>query len=174
MSAKWKILTAVALLIAMVPVAGVVYVKENLDDPGYCANCHEVPHYVTWAAPKTEYTLAHAHNLKGVVCQDCHARTLTESVTEVVDYMTRADLFPLQGTRLPNTACFKCHGSYEAITRKTKDLKRNPHNGHWSQMECGECHRSHRDSSVYCETCHDPMMGGKPGWSPKPVKHATS
>ena len=167
MSNKLKLIIAIVLVIVMIPTMGTVYVKDNLRNTSYCASCHE-EHYTTWAAPESEYSLAHQHAEMGVSCQSCHQRTVGESVMEVVDYATGNYYYPFPETELPMDNCFACHGSYAEIIPLTDPLitgeARNPHDGHWGELECGTCHKMHSDSIDYCASCHSSVTDS-PGWT---------
>lgn len=170
MSNKMKLILGIVLVIIMIPAMGIMVVKDNLQNNNYCAACHE-EYYVTWADPETEFSLAHEHYNMGVSCQTCHQRTLGESLGEVVNYTIGNYYYPLPQTELSMEKCFACHESYEKLmpplrTEITKE-DRNPHAGHWGELECSECHHAHQDSVIYCEQCHDPLFEGQPGYTSK-------
>jgi hypothetical protein len=142
----------------MIPVMGVVYVKDNIYNSSYCAACHE-KYYLNWSDPDVEYSLSNHHYQMGVSCQTCHQRTLDESITDVVNHFTGNYDDPLPKSEVSMDKCFACHVDYEtiippldiAITQK----ERNPHAGHWGELECGTCHNAHQESVVYCDQCHN-------------------
>ncbi len=166
MSNKLKLIIAIVLVVIMIPTMGTVYVKDNLHNTSYCAGCHS-EYYTTWAAPESEYSLAHQHAEMGVSCQSCHQRTVGESVMEVVNYATGNYYYPFPETQLSMDNCFACHGSYAEIIPLTDplvtDAERNPHNGHFGELECSTCHNMHRDSVDYCSGCHNPVTDDS-GW----------
>ena len=170
MSNITKLIIGIVLVIIMIPAMGTVYVKDNLHNSYYCAACHQ-EYYETWAVPDIDYTLAHVHYGMGVSCQKCHQRTLGESIVEVGKYLGGNNDSSLPMSEVTMDKCFACHESYEKLippisTRVTlKD--RNPHTGHWGELECSECHNSHQDSVVYCDECHHPnyMEEESPGWT---------
>ena len=89
---------------------------------------------------------------------------------EVVNYATGNYFYPFPETELSMDTCFSCHGSYEEIIPPTSPALtgalRNPHAGHWGELECSVCHNSHRDSEVYCDECHKEYMDeNTPGWT---------
>lgn len=54
-----------------------------------------------------------------------------------------------------------CHANDDgsAMTRddlneKTSYMKRNPHVEEHGEVDCNECHKAHRASTVYCSKCH--------------------
>ena len=55
-------------------------------------------------------------------------------------------------------ACLQCHGSYEAIAKRTAGGEEpNPHmsNHYGANLSCTACHAEHKDSRVYCNDCHE-------------------
>jgi DnaJ-class molecular chaperone len=55
----------------------------------------------------------------------------------------------------PASACMKCHGSYDAIAKRTAKITPNPHDAHVGQLRCTLCHKAHQPSVLYCDQCHD-------------------
>lgn len=164
-----KLIIGIVLVLLMIPAMGAVVVKDNMHNNSYCAACHQ-EYYENWADPDVEYALSHVHEQMGVSCEKCHQRTLGESVMEVVNYVTGNYYYPIPTSEVPMENCFACHGDYNSIvpalsttlTRK----ERNPHAGHWGDLECSECHYAHQDSIVYCDQCHDEYMEpDTPGWT---------
>ena len=169
MSNKVKLIIAIVLVVIMIPVMGMMVVKDNVHNSSYCAACH-ADYYVTWATPETEYTLAHAHNQMSVSCDSCHQRTMGESVAEVVNYVIGNYYYPFPETTLSMDHCFACHDNYDQVialtTTEITNEERNPHDGHWGQLECSDCHKAHRDSTNYCDECHGQYLDSDvPGWT---------
>ena len=53
----------------------------------------------------------------------------------------------------------------ETLTELTSDMEFNPHNWKHGQIECSDCHKSHRASVFYCTRCHYDALGSVPdGW----------
>ena len=53
--------------------------------------------------------------------------------------------------------CTTCHGSYEALAKKTDKLDEpNPHASHHygAGLSCTACHKEHSKPAVYCNECH--------------------
>jgi hypothetical protein len=103
---------------------------------------------VTYSWSASSY-LDSRHAKADVSCAACHGRTL-----------------PAVGDRLENEQCFKCHGSYADLARKTTDPAhpdRNPHQSHLGEIACNACHKAHRPSSVYCLGCHPKFTMTIPG-----------
>jgi hypothetical protein len=152
-----KLIIGILLVVLMIPMLGVVYVKDNLHSPSYCASCHE-EYYRNWLEPDVEYSLSNHHYQVGVSCQTCHQRTLGESLTEVITYFSGNYDYPLRKSEVPMDKCFACHVDYETIIAPLDPAitlkERNPHAGHWGELECGTCHNAHQDSVVYCDECH--------------------
>lgn len=169
MSNKAKLIIGIVLIIAMIPAMGAVYVKDNMHNNNYCAACHQ-EYFDTWENPDTDYALAHVHNQMGVSCQRCHQRTFGESIAEVGNYITGNYYYPLPTSEVSMDKCFACHGDYAEIipplaTALTGE-QRNPHDGHWGELECYECHFAHQDSVVYCDQCHEIYMDADAlGWT---------
>jgi hypothetical protein len=160
-----KIVLAVLVGLAMLAAMGTVWVKDGRKNPGYCTLCHEEPYYEGWAE-EDSVMLAHSHAQMGISCQTCHGRTVSESLEEWKDYVVGYEV-PLRERKLPMETCFTCHGSYEEIIPLTDPevlgSERNPHDGHWGQLECNVCHNMHRESIDYCAGCHNPVTD-EVGW----------
>ncbi len=160
-----KIGTAVVLLLAMLLAMGTVGVKDSRKNPRYCATCHADPYYNGWVETNS-YQMAHYHAEAGISCQSCHDRTLEESLSEWKAYVVGYEV-PLREREMEMEFCFTCHGSYaEVIAQTTPEItgfERNPHEGHWGELECQTCHKAHRESEDYCSSCHNPVTDD-PGW----------
>jgi hypothetical protein len=170
MSNKGKLVTAIILFVLMLPAWAIMWIKDSRQDPNYCQGCHADPYTTSWETDTTN-SLAHQHYLNGVSCRTCHDRTVTQSAGEVVNYMIGNYYDPLQETQISMNTCFKCHESYAKMIPLTDQritgAERNPHDSHWGQLECGQCHNMHRDSVDYCAACHNPVTDA-PGWAPAP------
>jgi hypothetical protein len=105
------------------------------------------------------YTSQHTDNLHyqaHVVCKDCHVVGVGEALREVWAYVTGDYSNPLvPERRVQKETCLYCHRSYEALIQSTEHLARNPHAGHWPDMECDLCHKAHQPSVDYCGRCHE-------------------
>ena len=74
---------------------------------------------------------------KAMPCATCHQ---TDTPTTIPD----------------NKTCLTCHGSMDALVKKTDKYALNPHaSPHWGDsVPCGTCHKQHSQPIVYCEACH--------------------
>ena len=83
--------------------------------------------------------MKYLHNNKHVqnaTCRDCH---LTDSPK----------------VKASSEQCLECHGSYEDVAELTMEaFPVNPHNSHYGNMKCTQCHVIHGRSVLYCNTCH--------------------
>lgn len=61
-----------------------------------------------------------------------------------------------QPTAPSQKTCLGCHGSYEALAKKTAKPgeKFNPHDSHMGRVECTACHSMHKKSHYICRDCH--------------------
>ena len=87
------------------------------------------------AAPASAVTINGSH--ASLKCETCHAGQAAKAA-------------PSQKT------CLKCHGSYEALAKKTAKAgeKFNPHDSHMGRVECTQCHSMHGKSHYICHDCH--------------------
>lgn len=135
--------------------------------PEFCSQmCHKTMshYYETWSGGPA---LARVHSAQaGHVCMDCHESSVGEQVGEMVKYVSGDYETPLSATYIgTNTFCLRCHGSYEALAKKTAGYAggtRNPHRPHGYQ-ECYDCHSVHGQSVLSCVECH-PDMPVPEGW----------
>lgn len=51
--------------------------------------------------------------------------------------------------------CLDCHESYEALAQSTQGEEMNPHESHMGPGPCEDCHRSHKQSKLICDECHN-------------------
>ncbi len=145
--------------------ASLVSLRDMARNPSFCATCHIVQPYVeTWA--DSGY-LANTHAQLGIPCQECHPQSIGTLVSEVVSTIRHTYDDPLTQIKVPAAECFRCHGDYQTLAERTSDLIQNPHDSHWGPLDCGVCHKMHRDSIDYCAGCHDPTTD-KPGWTIPP------
>lgn len=79
-----------------------------------------------------------AHKENGVQCVDCHETEKPSAPAKM-------------------KGCFTCHGDYKSLADLTKDLpEANPHDSHFGELECGECHGIHKPTVIFCnKECHN-------------------
>lgn len=101
--------------------------------------------------------LARKHAAAGVACAKCHAAG-TPARTK-----GKHAAVPRLATK---TACLGCHGSYQAVASKTVNYHNwyNPHVSHYGELDCGQCHRMHRTSELFCTSCHLDMKLPRVDW----------
>ncbi len=112
------------------------------------------------------------HKQAGLTCLSCHEPTLGQQVTEGLHWVSGDFEYPLDERSLtdlnhylqkddPESFCLNegCHNmTRDDLAAATTALgKRNPHatEVRHEQIECGECHKSHRQSVNACSRCHD-------------------
>jgi hypothetical protein len=94
--------------------------------------------FFTCSVSQAENFLADRHGKRNVNCVGCHGTASPE-----------------KGTFVEMAACLKCHGTYDKVKERTKNLgKRNPHNNHVGELDCTVCHYGHSESVLYCAKCH--------------------
>lgn len=114
-----------------------------------------------------------AHKENGdMVCLDCHKATMSQQITEGVLWATGNFDYPLDERTLtdlnhyvknddPNEFCLNddCHNmTYEDLAKTTESYgEYNPHvtEARHQELECGDCHKAHRQSVMACSRCHD-------------------
>lgn len=133
------------------------------------------------AVADTGAMLAVTHKAANLACLDCHVPTLGQQVGEVVTQVSGNYEMPLDeigveelmknsgnGAGMGDAFCLKsgCHdGTRSDLTALTADLSFNPHDWHHDDIECSDCHKSHRASVLYCTECHGDAAAVLPdGW----------
>ncbi len=148
--------TIITVLFILLVAANAVYALwEASYNPSFCSICHIIRPYVQ-SYNGSEY-LDHIHAQAGVGCKECHVTTPIGALKEVAAYVTGNYHNPLPEKRVDMQVCLKCHRSYASLAEQTKYLPKNPHDGHWPNLQCSMCHKSHRETVNYCVQCHDPM-----------------
>ena len=110
--------------------------KNHTDTKGLtfadCQGCHEKGSKTSLVG---KLPLMHAHQMKGVTCDQCHGKGKREAVDKA--------------------QCVTCHPQ-KALTEKTAKLKpQNPHESpHGYHEDCNLCHHQHTKSESFCSTCH--------------------
>ena len=112
------------------------------------------------------------HKQAGLTCLSCHEPTLGQQITEGLHWVSGDFEYPLDERSLtdlnhylqkddPESFCLNenCHNlTRDDLAQATSALgERNPHvtEVRHEQIECGECHKSHRQSVNACSRCHD-------------------
>ncbi|QAR33928.1 cytochrome C [Geovibrio thiophilus] len=74
----------------------------------------------------------------GNSCSDCHSTDAPAKAPE-------------------EEKCLDCHGSYEALAEQTANPEEeiNPHGSHYGPVPCNDCHKSHGQSVLFCDQCHN-------------------
>lgn len=151
------------MLLVTIMVTGV---KDGRKNASYCISCHQDPYYTSWVDSSSSF-LAYHHGELGITCQSCHTRTISRSLEEIKNYLTGNYYSPLEEEQYSMDFCFRCHDSYDKIisltSTKVTGKERNPHAGHYGDLECATCHKAHRESYDYCSECHQPDSQ-EPGW----------
>jgi hypothetical protein len=139
--------------------------EEAIKKAEHCAICHNIKSHVE--SYLNGRTLDNVHKQASVGCKDCHVDyTLWKEIKSAYRYISGNDETVLFKRKFPQTMCTRCHISIEYLAVKTDFLPRNPHESHFPELECGQCHRSHEKQIDYCSRCHDNggqrMTGEKP------------
>ncbi len=128
--------------------------------------------------------LAVTHKSAGLTCLDCHESNIGQQVSEGVtwisgnyyvplDERSLSDLTSAVGNNDSDSFCLKsgCHDSLGISTRddlvkSTSYMTRNPHDqSQHGELECSDCHKAHRASTISCSECHTDSAGELPdGW----------
>ncbi len=160
--------------IAVVLIGGGVGFWNWHSQPSFCAICHPMdPYYESLVS--SDY-MAYQHGAADVGCLDCHEPTISQQIAEGWKFVTGDYENPLPEMEYPTEDCLDCHmensthNSWEEIIALTAhyedEIGRNPHNSpHMAvgELECQECHKSHKESVYYCSSCH-PYYDFGPEW----------
>ena len=99
----------------------------------------------TQAAP--EKPTADRHKDRGLTCGGCHG----------------GEAEPKSAAAPKSCLTCKNHDSFKTVAARTgsdKGYKFNPHHNHileTNDLECGQCHQSHKADTVVCYNCHQAM-----------------
>lgn len=103
----------------------------------------------------------------GATCMSCHVPTLSEQMSEGMNWVTGNYVYPLEerdtdmltearGTE-GDSFCLNesCHNLTRAdLIEATSNREFNPHVAQHGEIACSECHKAHRASVLYCTQCH--------------------
>ncbi len=92
------------------------------------------PPFTTWAAQ--QLLLADRHKDAGITCEGCHKENPPEK-------------------KSPMEVCIGCHGNYDKLAELTQKSLSNPHDSHLGEVDCGNCHHTHKPSEDFCSSCHN-------------------
>ena len=140
----------------------------------------------------THAMLVVSHKSQNLACLDCHIPAIDQQMGEVMEtisgnytVLNRVDgdgfalhevpLADLQvNAHLPNDSgngdefCLRsgCHDfTRDTLMKATESMAFNPHRSQHGEIACGECHKSHRASVLYCTQCHNEAKDILPeGW----------
>lgn len=88
------------------------------------------------ALSNDDATLLNKHMSKGVQCAACHNENP-----------------PAKRVKTPK--CQECHGTYEQLAERTKNMKpNNVHANHLGDLDCKSCHGVHKKQKLECDECH--------------------
>ena len=161
----------------VIVVAGIGFFVWH-EQPSFCnAICHQpMDPYVEGYHSDDNAILASVHERTDTNCLDCHEPTLSEQVAEGMAWLTGDFTVDEQGFIVHEGEAFDyddatcetngCH-DYEQVIAATADWDgeagTNPHDSHLGKLECGDCHSSHGQSTLYCDTCHSLSLPD--GWA---------
>ena len=167
---KWSIVVGVVVVVLIAAGAGFWVWHEQ---PSFCAAiCHTpMDEYLEtyeqepgttgvdkWGneVSNTNAMLAVSHKAQGKDCMSCHVPTLSEQMSEGINWVTGNYVYPLtsQGGPLPPPS-EPCHNlTRDDLVKATSGMEFNPHKAQHGEIECSECHKAHRASVMYCTQCH--------------------
>ncbi|MGV8084196.1 MAG: cytochrome c3 family protein [Coriobacteriia bacterium] len=132
-------------------------------NPRFCnAVCHSpMDPYVNGYYSGDDNILVTAHADNNIICLDCHPPTLSQQVTEAVNWISGNFTDPLPRQRFATREfCLQsgCHDNddiVEATVDWGGDEGVNPHDSHQGQLDCYNCHSVHHTSVMYCNQCHN-------------------
>lgn len=181
---KWPIVVGVIVVVLVAAGAGFWVWHEQ---PSFCgAICHTPmdPYLENYDAEPGQASfdkygnevsdaksmMAISHKQHNVNCLGCHEPTMSEQVSEGINWVTGNYEYPLYERTLDdlteargatadefclNENCHEGITSREDLKKATEDFERNPHEAQHGEVDCGECHKGHRASVNYCSQCHN-------------------
>ena len=178
---KWPIVVGVVVVVLIAAGAGFWVWHEQ---PSFCnAICHTPmdPYNATYdqelnttgvdkwgnEVENTRAMLSVTHKAMGDTCMSCHVPTLSEQISEGINWVTGNYVYPLEEKSLKDLTeargldddefCLNeaCHNiTRDDLIEATSDMERNPHVAQHGEVACSECHKAHRASVMYCTQCH--------------------
>ena len=84
-------------------------------------------------------------------CTQCHPNSQIEK--DIVVGNIRVNH---KGLRQAGYQCLTCHESFAKLklSPRVTRLERNPHDGHYPDLDCNNCHHGHKAQENYCDSCH--------------------
>ena len=178
---KWPIVVGVVAVVLIAAGAGFWVWHEQ---PSFCnAICHTPmdPYLPTYEAEPGQAAvdkwgnevadasgmLAATHRTQGKTCMGCHVPSLGEQMAEGMSWVTGNYVAPLEERDLDQLTeargiegeqfCLNeaCHNmTRDDLVQATSGMEFNPHVAQHGEVACGECHKAHRASVMYCTQCH--------------------
>lgn len=159
----WPIVISV---LAVIVIAVLVAFLHWHEEPSFCNTfCHQpMDYYVEGYYSEDPGISAANHAAANVTCLGCHwsQAKMLDLVHEVVLFATDGFTNPLPDQKQFVTDEF-CGGCHDGVTAPSKDEATageayNPHDipaiAMHEGIECGDCHRVHKQSVFVCASCH--------------------
>ena len=137
------------------------------EQPSFCSTvCHTpMDSYVESYYNTDGTSLANAHAKAGKDCLTCHTPELGEQITEGLNWVSGNYAYDEESQHLVSRGeefatqefCLNesCHNmTRDELTESTSDMAFNPHVQQHGDIDCGECHKAHSESVMYCTQCH--------------------
>ncbi|WP_449315054.1 cytochrome c-type protein Cgr1 [Rubneribacter sp.] len=184
---KWPIVVGVVVVVLIAAGAGFWVWHEQ---PSFCnAICHTPmdPYNATYdqeagttgidkwgnEVANTNSMLCVSHKVPtdqggaGATCMGCHVPTLSEQMSEGMNWVTGNYIYPLEERSDEDLTearglegdqfCLNegCHNlTRDDLVEATSDMEFNPHVAQHGEIACTDCHKAHRASVMYCTQCH--------------------
>ncbi len=155
---KGLIVTVVAIVVIALAGAGFWVWHQQ---PSFCnAICHKpMDRYVETYESGNSSMLSAVHAKQGKVCLDCHEAKLDDQVAEATAWVSGDFTDPVAENTFQYNESFclneSCHNmTRDELTESTSDMAFNPHVQQHGDIDCGECHKAHSESVMYCTQCH--------------------
>jgi len=149
-----RIIIIAVLVIGVLAIGGVIGIEAAHNNAEFCSICHNMEDHVdSYVSGKS---MDNVHAQAGVRCIDCHTDyTLFDQANSLIHYVTGNYDKRMPQQQYDESMCLKCHISLAYQAESTRHLVRNPHESHWPNLTCGQCHLSHDKQRDYCSRCHD-------------------
>lgn len=149
------LVSLIALVVINIGVFGFMAVDhQSRINPQFCATCHNMESHVDSYLNSNH--LDQIHFQAGVSCKECHSDyTIIDETKSLVNYITKNYNEKFSRIKVDDDMCLQCHIGGENLAAKTDFLVRNPHESHWPNAKCTDCHLSHNNQVDYCARCHE-------------------